>query len=74
MSDLIDQANEAAERFQAVALNRIRLPEDKTRYSYSHCMDCGEPIPQARQKAVAGCKLCVLCQEDAEKRKALQGL
>lgn len=74
MSDWIDQASEATERFIAHALSAHRLPEDQAHLTYSHCLDCGEPIPEARQKAVAGCTLCVLCQAYTEKRKALNGL
>lgn len=28
----------------------------------SHCEACGEPIPDARRKAVPGVRLCVACQ------------
>ncbi|HEX6614638.1 MAG TPA: DksA/TraR family C4-type zinc finger protein [Rhodanobacteraceae bacterium] len=27
-----------------------------------HCAGCGEPIPDARRKAVPGVRLCVACQ------------
>lgn len=29
----------------------------------SHCVECGEPIPEARQRAVPGVSRCVACQE-----------
>lgn len=34
------------------------------------CEDCGEPIPEARRKAVPGVRRCVACQEahDADAR------
>lgn len=35
----------------------------------SHCEDCGAGIPEARQKAIPGVRLCVVCQE-AEDRDA----
>ncbi|MDZ4812114.1 MAG: DksA/TraR family C4-type zinc finger protein [Pseudomonadota bacterium] len=28
-----------------------------------HCESCGDAIPEARRKAVAGVRLCVTCQE-----------
>jgi len=30
--------------------------------SLKRCADCGEPIPEARRKAVPGVRLCVSCQ------------
>jgi phage/conjugal plasmid C-4 type zinc finger TraR family protein len=35
--------------------------------SLSHCIDCGEEIPEARRKASAGVCRCMLCQEDFER-------
>lgn len=65
MSDIVDAAAQAEAAFLAQALQSAKQPE--TPVSYSHCLDCGDPIPEARQKAVKGCKLCVLCQEYEEK-------
>ncbi|GGY73982.1 hypothetical protein GCM10011613_19130 [Cellvibrio zantedeschiae] len=48
----------------AVNLARSRLPSGK---SLSHCEECGEKIPLARQKAVPGVHLCVKCQEERDK-------
>ena len=31
--------------------------------SLSHCEECDAAIPLARQKAIAGVRLCVACQE-----------
>ncbi len=28
----------------------------------THCAECGEPIPPARQQAVPGVRLCLACQ------------
>ncbi len=36
-----------------------RLP---TGPSLSHCAECAAEIPEARQKAIAGVRLCVACQ------------
>ena len=38
--------------------------------SLAHCADCEEPIPEARQKALPGVKLCVECV--AERDMAFQ--
>lgn len=31
-----------------------------------YCIDCDEPIPQARREAVRGCERCIDCQSLAE--------
>lgn len=64
MNDFADKAAEAEALFREEALSRHRPSEQA---SYSHCEDCGEPIPLARQQAVRGCTRCVLCQEYEEK-------
>lgn len=38
----------------------------------SHCEECEAPIPEARRKAVPGVRLCVPCQEDADRDQAAQ--
>lgn len=30
------------------------------------CEECGDPIPEARKRALPGVRLCVLCQKEAE--------
>ncbi len=37
--------------------------------SLSHCEECGEAIPKARQEAIAGCKFCIDCQTYFERCK-----
>jgi len=39
--------------------------------SLSHCAECGASIPEARQKALPGVRLCLQCQ-DAADRAAMQ--
>lgn len=36
------------------------------RESATHCEECGEPIPEARRKAIA-CRYCLACQTQLEK-------
>ena len=50
----------------AVARARMGLAKGP---SLSHCAECGEEIPPARQRAIPGVRLCVACQE-AQDRKA----
>lgn len=36
--------------------------------SLLYCEECGEEIPEARRKAMPGVRLCVDCQEEADKQ------
>lgn len=35
--------------------------------SLAQCEECGDTIPEARQKALPGVRLCIACQEEADK-------
>jgi phage/conjugal plasmid C-4 type zinc finger TraR family protein len=37
--------------------------------SLTHCEECEKPIPVARQQAVPGVRLCVVCQEAADQEE-----
>jgi RNA polymerase-binding transcription factor DksA len=45
-------------------------------HSLRECLDCGDAIPEARRRAVAGVRRCVACQEiaDADKRHDSGGI
>lgn len=51
---------------------RSRIPKGE---SLRKCEECGEPIPEARRKALPGVRLCVACQEelDEAERKSFSG-
>jgi phage/conjugal plasmid C-4 type zinc finger TraR family protein len=53
-----DSIQDAIKRAQA------QLPSGP---SHSHCEDCGDAIPEARQRAVPGVRLCVTCQEEFDR-------
>ncbi|HEX7341802.1 MAG TPA: DksA/TraR family C4-type zinc finger protein [Rhodanobacteraceae bacterium] len=36
----------------------------------THCEECGEPIPEARRKAVPGVRLCIACQQELDEEQA----
>ncbi len=48
------------------ALQRVRsrLPQGDSR---SHCEECGDEIPLARQQALKGVRLCVACQTERDR-------
>ena len=39
----------------------------------TECEDCGDEIPAARRKAVAGVRRCVVCQELWDSKQRLDG-
>lgn len=57
----------------AIQEARSRLPSGN---SLTHCEECGGPIPEARQKAVPGVRVCVTCQSerDEEQKQAAGGI
>ena len=49
-----------------VARARRNLPKGE---SLTHCEECGEEIPQARRDALPGVRLCIACQQEADKEQ-----
>jgi phage/conjugal plasmid C-4 type zinc finger TraR family protein len=47
-----------------VARAKSRLPRGP---SATHCDECAAPIPEARREALPGVRLCVACQDKADK-------
>ena len=47
----------------AIKRAKAQLPSGP---SLSHCEECGEGIPEARQQAVPGVRMCVKCQEERD--------
>jgi len=54
----------------AVRLARAQLP---TGPGAIYCQDCGEEIPEARRRAMAGARLCVHCQAGHDRPAAAGG-
>ncbi|WP_325950715.1 TraR/DksA C4-type zinc finger protein [Klebsiella aerogenes] len=48
----------------AIAAHRI----NHNAISAEYCVECGEPIPEARRQAYPGCTMCVSCLEESELR------
>jgi phage/conjugal plasmid C-4 type zinc finger TraR family protein len=49
----------------AIKRARAQLPSGP---SLTHCEECGEGIPEARQVAVPGVRLCITCQDEADRQ------
>lgn len=47
----------------AVARARSAIPAGE---SLEYCAECGEPIPEARRRAVPGVRLCISCQQELD--------
>ena len=65
-AELIDQANELAERRLEQTIQNMRINHNAV--SATHCVDCGDPIPARRRELVARCQRCADCQEEEELR------
>lgn len=63
-----DQAQLLSTTLSADAVAKIRAAIP-TGPSLSHCNECGEEIPEARQKALKGCTTCIDCQTLSERMK-----
>ena len=42
--------------------------------SQTHCVECGEEIPEARRRAIHGVRTCVLCQAERDRRPVTFGI
>ncbi len=62
-----DQIDASVE--DAINLARSKLPQGE---SLTHCEECDAKIPEARQKAIVGVRLCVNCQSELDKEQAKQ--
>ena len=58
--------NEQIDTSIAEELERLRARRGPEGESLTECADCGEPIPEARRKALPGVKLCIDCQEERD--------
>jgi phage/conjugal plasmid C-4 type zinc finger TraR family protein len=52
----------------AIANVRRALEAQASQPSLTHCEECGDEIPKKRQELIRGVRLCVFCQQLAERR------
>jgi phage/conjugal plasmid C-4 type zinc finger TraR family protein len=52
----------------AIANVRRALEAQASQPSLTHCEECGDEIPLKRQQLIKGVRLCVYCQQLAERR------
>jgi phage/conjugal plasmid C-4 type zinc finger TraR family protein len=62
--DMFDRASEteAKQTEMAIAHHLLARPNIHLSNSASECLECGDPIPKARQQSVVGCLYCTPCQ------------
>lgn len=60
MADIIDSASELEDLHRDAALSMRRI--NRNAVSATHCVDCGESIPELRREKVPGCQRCADCQ------------
>lgn len=66
MTEIIDQASALEEMMREQAIQAHRINRDAV--SATHCVECGENIPELRRVNVPGCQRCASCQQDEELR------
>lgn len=66
MADIIDNASQLEDLQRDAALSVHRL--NHSAVSATNCEECGDPLIPESRDAFPGCKKCVSCQEDEEKR------
>lgn len=72
MADFADDASAVEELQRNAALSAHRINRDAV--SATHCVECDEPLSDARRKAYPGCTMCVDCQGEMELRNKQRGL
>lgn len=68
MSDDADRATEYETMERAHAITQAaRNMAKRCAVSLTHCLECGEKIPEKRRLAEPGCELCITCRAWLEK-------
>ncbi len=49
---------------------RARMPMGE---GQTHCMECGDEIPEARRRALPGVRTCITCQSERDRRPVTIG-
>ncbi len=65
--------NEQIEASIEDELKRMQAMRRPVGTSLTHCAECEEPIPEARQHAIPGVKLCLDCQQERDARPPQRG-
>ena len=66
----VNEQIEASIEDELKRMQALRRPVGASR---THCAECEEPIPEARQSAILGVKLCLNCQQERDQRSVPRG-
>jgi len=66
MADAADKGSVYMQRELEGQIARVRSEAAGANEGPRECEDCGEPIPDARRRAMPGCTRCIRCQEKFE--------
>jgi phage/conjugal plasmid C-4 type zinc finger TraR family protein len=66
---VLDQIDDTV--LDGVLTARARMPAGA---GTEDCIECGEPIPQARRRALPGVTTCVPCQSGRDRRIVFSGI
>ena len=63
-AEIIDAAQDYIDKFTQAGVDRCRI--NHSAVSATHCIDCGDDIPELRRVKVPGCQRCASFQGDFE--------
>lgn len=63
-AEIIDAAQDYIDKFTQAGVDRCRINHNAV--SATHCIDCGDDIPELRRVKVPGCQRCASCHGDFE--------
>lgn len=66
--DEADRADVVIEQERTAVLAMHRARQERLGASATHCLECGEPIPEGRRNAIPGVEYCVTHQAEIELR------
>lgn len=66
--DEADRADVVIEQENAALLAAHKARQERLGASATHCLECGEPIPEGRRNAIPGVEYCVAHQDEIEQR------
>jgi phage/conjugal plasmid C-4 type zinc finger TraR family protein len=65
--------NEQIEASIAEELERMRVERESGGESRETCLECDEPIPERRRRAMPGVTLCLECQAEQDQSHVRRG-
>ena len=69
MTDQFDRAQELDAIYLSQALKMHKKRMEAVGDSLTHCLECGDEIPEARRNILPGCTHCVGCAEKIERER-----